>query len=137
MTESTDSTDSTGTDSPPTTQESTLAQHARSELSRFETDTDYIDGICKVMDAFAAMGHSGGSASIAIPQINALLQWENLTDLTDDPAEWNQVETDLDNANLYQNTRNSKAFSTDGGKTYTLLWESQLVHTSAKSATTS
>lgn len=102
---------------------SNLVEHFRRELERFETDKHYVDGMCKVAQAFADMGHSGGSASIAIPQINELLQFKNLSPLTDDPAEW------VDHGGkLWQNTRNSEAFSEDGGKRYYLLSENPGKH---------
>lgn len=99
-------------------QPSNLVDHARKELSLVETDPWIIEGICNVIQAFADMGHSGGSASIVIPMINDLLQYKNLYPLTDDPAEWNEV-----GQNMWQNSRNSEAFSTDGGKNYYLISE--------------
>jgi hypothetical protein len=103
----------------------TLVEHARRELERVETDQWFIDGMVKVVAAFAEMGHSGGSASIAIPMLNDLLQFKNLSPLTNDPDEWiDQTElTATPGVQLWQNKRNSEAFSNDGGKTYYLLSE--------------
>jgi hypothetical protein len=52
----------------------------------------------------------------AIQQITVLLNNENLTPLTSDPSEWTQISD-----NLWESTRNDKAFSQDGGKTYNYL----------------
>jgi hypothetical protein len=81
-------------------------------------DDDFNETIIKVVEAFASYGHSGGSASVAIPMINDLLQFKNLTPLTDNPLEWNEV-----GPGMWQSSRNSEAFSDDRGKTYTLISE--------------
>lgn len=101
---------------------SNLVAHAKRELELVGEEPEIIDGYLKVIQAFADMGHSGGSASVAIPVINELLQFNNLTPLTDDPSEWNNV-SDISGEEMWQNRRNSEAFSTDGGKTYYLLSE--------------
>lgn len=93
---------------------SNLVVHARRELELIGEEPDTIDGYLKVIQAFADMGHSGGSAMVAIPVINRLLQFQNLTPLTDDPDDWIEVGYDL-----WQNRRCSQMFSEDGGKTYT------------------
>jgi hypothetical protein len=96
----------------------TLVEHARKELSLVETDEEYIEGLVKVIEAFAEFGHSGGSASIAIPTINTLLQFKPLSPLTNDPSEWiHQAD------GVWQSARDSEAFSNDAGKTYYLLSE--------------
>jgi hypothetical protein len=120
---------------------SNLVEHARRELKLLgETDQAYVDGILKMIQAFADMGHSGGSASVAIPTINALLQFKNLTPLTDNPNEWTHISDDMtiDGKSIWQNNRNPEAFSNDKGKTYYLLSEGgsnlnrQPLHESAK-----
>lgn len=111
---------------------SNLVDHARHELTLIGEDPDTIDGLLRCVQAFADMGHSGGSASIAIPMLNALLRYENLSPLTNDPAEWIQHSPDMwDGVNgVWQNRRRSEAFSTDGGKTYYLLSEEpRVIHT--------
>lgn len=104
---------------------SNLVEHAKRELTRVESDQWFIDGMVKTVQAFADMGHSGGSASIAIPMLNDLLQFKNLSSLTDDPDEWEDrtALTATPDMSLWQNKRNSEAFSLDGGKTYYLLSE--------------
>lgn len=104
---------------------SNLVDHARKELELIygtgpsDGEFDTVGGVLKVMQAFADMGHSGGSAMVVIPWINALLQFQNLTPLTNDPAEW----TEVFGNEMYQSTRRSDAFCEDGGKTYYLLDE--------------
>jgi len=95
-------------------EESNLVIHARRELNIIGEEPDIIEGYLKVIQAFADMRHSGGSAMVAIPVINRLLQFQNLAPLTDNPDDWIEV-----GDGLWQNRRCSKMFSTDGGKTYT------------------
>lgn len=105
--------------------ESNLVAHARMELSLLGEEPDVIEGYLKVIQAFADMGHSGGSASVAIPTINDLLQFKNLTPINDDPSTWLDV-TNMggpDGEHLWQSKRNPEVFSDDGGKTYYLLSE--------------
>ena len=101
---------------------SNLVDHARRELAIIGEEPETIDGYLKVIQAFADMGHSGGSASVAIPTLNELLQFKNLRPLTDDPAEWFD-HSGVSGEPFWQNIRNGEAFSHDGGKTYYLLSE--------------
>jgi hypothetical protein len=108
-----------------------LVEHAKRELALLgsgEDDFGFNDCIIKSIEAFAVYGHSGGSASVAIPLINELLQFKNLTPLTDDPSEWNEVGKET-----WQSSRNPEAFSTDGGRTYSLLSERIPIHESMSS----
>lgn len=102
---------------------SNLVDHARRELELINEEPDTIEGYLKVVQAFADMGHSGGSASVAIPVIHELLQFKNLRPLTDDPVEWHHHGEDVWGApgGIWQNKRNGEAFSKDGGKTYYLV----------------
>jgi hypothetical protein len=104
---------------------SNLVDHARRELELIGEEPETIAGYLKVIQAFADMGHSGGSASVAIPVINELLQFKNLSLLTDDPAEWMHVSEEQwgQPGGIWQNCRNFEAFSHDGGKSYYLLSE--------------
>ena len=98
---------------------SNLVNHAKRELELIREDSDTIDGYLKVIQAFADWGHSGGSASFAIPIINELLQFNNLSPLTTDPDEWTHIHKDLTSGEeLWQSQRNPRAFSMDGGRTY-------------------
>jgi hypothetical protein len=104
---------------------SNLVDHARRELMRVESDPWLIEGMLKVVQAFADMGHSGGSASVAIPMLNELLQGHNLSPLTDDPDEWidQTIYSATPDVSLWQNKRRSEAFSLNRGRTYYLLSE--------------
>ncbi len=106
-------------------EESNLVLHARTELKALGEDPETIDGYIKVVQAFAEMGHSGGSASVAVPVLVALLQFKNLRPLTDNPEEWHFHGPEFwDGTNgIWQNKRDGEAFSNDGGKTYYLLSE--------------
>ena len=113
-------------------QESNLVTHARRELELIGEDPEFVAGYLEVISAFAKMGHSGGSASVAIPVINSLLQYKNLSPLTDNPDEWMHLTEEEwpDPEACWQNIRNSECFSRDGGKTYTSLKDKNTVHTS-------
>lgn len=106
---------------------SNLIEHARRELKIIGEEAATVEGYINVVRAFSQMGHSGGSASVAIPVINRLLQFQNLTALTANPSEWlhhgPEVWGEKDEDGIWQSIRNSEAFSHDGGKTYYLLSE--------------
>jgi hypothetical protein len=105
--------------------ESNLVEHARVELELIGEEPDTIDGYLKVLQAFADMGHSGGSTSVAIPVLFKLLCQKNLGPLTDDPNEWifHDKNTYGSGQDLWQNKRNGEAFSLDAGKTYYIISE--------------
>jgi hypothetical protein len=105
--------------------DSNLVKHARRELDRIGEDSGTAEGILNVIRAFSAMGHSGGSAEHTIPILNELLQFKNLGPLTDDPEEWfyHGEEVWGSPGGVWQNLRNSEAFSNDGGKSFYLLSE--------------
>lgn len=105
---------------------SNLVEHAKRELEILGEEPETIKGYLKVVQAFADMGHSGGSASVAVPTLLRLLQFENLKPLTNDPDEWfyHSPETWGDpstGAGIWQNIRNPEAFSDNNGKTYWLV----------------
>lgn len=96
-----------------------LVNHARRELELIGEEPDVIDWYLKVIEAFSEFGHSGGSASVAIPTINALLQFQNLSPITNNPEDWMHISNDVAGVpNLWQSRRNPELFSEDGGKTY-------------------
>jgi len=107
---------------------SNLVDHAKQELdilaSKGEPDEELNQIIVECVEKFAEYGHSGGSAGWAIPVLNDLLHFKNLSPLTDNQDEWMEV---LDGGLLYrgytvwQSRRNPEAFSHDGGLTYYLL----------------
>lgn len=105
-------------------EESNLVTHARRELQLLGEDEDVIEWYLDVVRQFAAFGHSGGSAAATIPVLTRLLQYQQLTELTADPQEWQHIaEAIAGDASTWQSRRNPEAFSTDGGKTYYLLSE--------------
>lgn len=103
-----------------------LYNHAKTEIDRLDTSEDpkFYRMILKVVSAFASYGHSGGSANVAISMVSDLLQFKNLTPITDDPDEWYaHGPVGPNNIDFWQCKRCPEAFSTDGGKTYYLLSE--------------
>ena len=104
--------------------DSNLMRHALHEFSlipEFGPDAKGMDralqeSMLGMVDAFSQFGHSGFSAEFTRDTIDRLLSFQNLTPLTDNPSEWREAGYDL-----WQNTRNSKAFSSDGGRTYSLI----------------
>ena len=105
--------------------DSNLVRHAKRELDLIGEDPKTVEGYLNVIKAFAKMGHSGGSASVAIPTINQLFQFKNLSELTNDPSEWNHVAEEQwgSPGSIWQSNRDPEAFSNDGGQTYYLLSE--------------
>lgn len=102
-----------------------LNSHARTELEKaglFDEDSDYNgmlgDAVMKLMDAFSGQGHSGFSAMLTLDLFNRVAKYEALTELTDDPDEWNDISEYQGGHPSWQSTRNPSAFSTDGGKYY-------------------
>lgn len=104
---------------------SNLVEHAKRELALIGEEEETVQGYVKIIQAFADMGHSGGSASVAIPVIHRLLQFQNLSELTNDPEEWMFVAEDIwgEEGGIWQSKRNPEAFSNDGGNRYYLLSE--------------
>lgn len=110
----------------PALAESNLVAHARRELRIIGEDQFVTDGLCKVVQAFADMGHSGGSAHFASLYLDKLLRYQPLSELTDEPSEWtDRYAEGMTSSPLWQSERNPEAFSHDGGKTYYLLSEQE------------
>lgn len=126
------------TTTPENTPDSPLVAHARRELALVGEDQWMTDGLCRAVAAFAAMGHSGFSAAHCADVLNRLLRYEPLAPLTDDPDEWQDRSAEMGGKPFWQNRRDSRAMSTDGGRTYTLVNEQQTsdsvqpLHTSQK-----
>lgn len=102
-----------------------LVDHACRELEKVGEDPEVTAGIIKVVEAFSKMGHSGASSMYTIQILTELLQYKNLSPLTDDPSEWHYISADIwgGEEGVWQNIRNSEAFSNDRGKSYYLLSE--------------
>lgn len=97
--------------------ESNLVAHARRELELLGCDPEDIGYMIKIVQAFADVSPSGGQSAWMIGVLLKLLCYENLTDLTNDPSEWTEIEPNL----IWQSCRRADAFSHDGGKHYYLL----------------
>lgn len=98
-----------------------LVEHAERELracGQWDEDPEYAQSIVNAVAAFASYGHSGGSAGIAVEQLSRLLRFEALSPLTNDPDEWCDVAEYAPGVPLWQNRRDSRMFSADGGRTY-------------------
>jgi hypothetical protein len=105
---------------------SKLVEHAQRELElcgQYTEDPGYAQSLICAIAAFASYGHSGGSASVAIEQLTELVNFRPLSPLTDDPAEWEDRSGMMSGQPWWQNTRDSRAMSHDGGKTYWLTDE--------------
>lgn len=103
---------------------SNLVEHARRELELVDAGRDIYgemlpDAVIELIEVFAKQGHSGMSAILVTDMFNKLARFEALSPLTDDPDEWHKHPTDIAGRDdLWQNKRDSSAFSNDGGKTY-------------------
>jgi hypothetical protein len=97
-----------------------LVSHARRELGIMCEDPETTEKYLKVVQAFADMGHSGGSSMIAIAVINILLNQKPLGPLTDHPDDWqfHDENTWGEKGGIWQSRRDGEAFSDDGGKTH-------------------
>lgn len=104
-----------------------LVQHAKRELELVGESREFVTEICHIMEHFSSMGHSGASAELTINYLWKLLSHKNLTPLTNDESEWNKIPQEMVGGDkpLWQNNRNSEAFSYDGGKTYWFLSDYQ------------
>lgn len=103
-----------------------LVDHAKTELeiSGYGGDYDGMigDAVIELIETFANQGHSGFSAYKTAALFERLARFEPLTPLTDNPKEWERIGKELGfPETVWQNRRDSSAFSTDGGKTYYLL----------------
>ena len=102
----------------------TLTDYATKELTLaglFDKDSDY-DGMLgtaalDIIKVFASQGHSGMSTSIVTDIVGRLMRFEPLTPLTYKPDEWFD-HGEMSGSPLWQNKRDSKVFSVDGGKTH-------------------
>ena len=103
---------------------SNLVDHAKREMEiagLFDKDSDYGGMLAKsvlaIMKVFAGQGHSGCSAEMCTRLFEKLARFENLTPLTSNPDEWNDV-SEMSGRPMWQSNRNPAMFSKDGGKTW-------------------
>ena len=102
--------------------ESNLVSHARRELERIGEEPFIIERYLSVVRAFAACGHSGMSAAVMASVLERLLRYEPLSELTADHGEWLDV-SKISGIPWWQNVRDSRAMSHDGGITYWMVHE--------------
>lgn len=97
--------------------ESNLVRHARRELEligQTAEDPAFAQSLIDAVSAFDSYdGHSGASAMAGVAMLEALLRFENLGPLTNDPAEWTDVAEYSPGVPLWQSKRNPAAFSED------------------------
>ena len=106
---------------------SNLVEHARRELALIGEEPEMTACLIKAVEGFASFpGHSGGSLAAARDMLMRLLNFGNLAPLTSDPAEWEDRSPESGYP-IWQNVRNSAAFSEDGGATYWLVDDSPRV----------
>ncbi len=103
----------------------TLAEHAKRELALLGEDPELSANLVAVVEKFAEFGHSGGSAECATQLLEKLLRYQPLTPIGSDPDEW-EDRTEMSGVPMWQNKRDGRAISTDGGKTWYLVGQSKL-----------
>ena len=89
-----------------------------------QSDDDYANLIAKsvleLLAHFAEQGHSGFSAPCVIAIFDKLAAFKTLTPITSNPEEWQDVSKygSPGDEPMWQNIRDSRNFSNDGGKTW-------------------
>ncbi len=116
-------------------EEPNLVAHARRELARQgENEPAFVESILAAVRGFCSYGHSGGSGPMAVEYLHDILRWRALTPLTSDPGEW-EDRTEMSGMPWWQSTRDARAMSHDGGKTYWLVDDpARTQHTAAEPA---
>ena len=101
-----------------------IVAYAKGELEReglFDKDADYGGMIGKavmeLVEVFEKQGHSGFSASMVIELFEKLASFKPLSAITSDADEWDDV-SEMSGQPMWQNKRDSRAFSKDEGKTW-------------------
>lgn len=93
--------------------------HAIRELELSGQTTEdplFAASLVNAVRAFTGYGHSGGSASIGIDMLHTLLLGRTLTPIGPED-QWKDV-SEASGYPMWQNERDSSAFSNDGGKTH-------------------
>lgn len=95
-------------------------RHAKTELSYLGMSTEEQEPMLRIIHAFAVANVHGSNSSVGwyLETLRALLNFENLTRLTDDPSEWIEI-----GEGVWQSKRNMEAFSLDGGESFYILSE--------------
>jgi len=102
--------------------ENNLIAHARHELELIGEEKNVIDWYVRVIKEYSSFGHSGGSHMAVMPSLTRLLNYMPLSPITDDPNEWFYHGPEIWGApgGIWQNKRDGRCFSADGGKTFTM-----------------
>lgn len=113
----------------------TLKKHAERELKLagfYNKDSNYggmiPEAVMELMEVFAKQGHSGGSAPIVANLFKKLAMYENLTPLTGNDDEWNDISETQSGRKVWQNNRVSSVFKDEDGRAYYLdaiIWKTQ------------
>lgn len=101
-----------------------LVDHAVRELTILNEEPETIEAIVKVVRAYLAAGLIPGMNSVPINMLYELLQHKNVSELTDRPEEWIEIDR-RGGERSWSNIRRPEAISNDGGKTYFLLHETE------------
>jgi len=111
-----------------------LAARAERELKLaglFSKDSDYEgmlgEAVLELMEVFANQGHSGSSAMLTADLFGRLAKFDVLTELTDNPDEWNDI-SEYSEGPMWQSKKKPSVFSEDGGQTYYDLDELAIEH---------
>ena len=104
-----------------------LVEHAKRELELIGYDLNdseegpnkwIVENILELIEVFSNQGHSGFSAPYCIEMFASLAKYENLSPLTGNDDEWNDVwdgQRGDDGKFLYQNNRCSHVFKDENG----------------------
>jgi hypothetical protein len=100
---------------------SNLYQHALRELILAGLLDDDSEGelgnsLLQLINVYCQNGYSNFASTQAREIFNKLTDYQTLTPLTSDPNEW--MDVSYDDVCMFQNMRNPRYFSYDGGKTY-------------------
>lgn len=104
---------------------SRLMEHAKREMELaglYSEDSAYggmiPDAVLALVKTHSEQGHSGGSHALVMSIFNKVANFKALTPITSNPEEWID-RTEISGGNpTWQNNRQSSVFSTDGGKTW-------------------
>ena len=104
-----------------------MVDHARHELEMLGEDKPTIEKYLRVVKEFEDMADSGAVIDLIIPVLTKLFALENLKPLTNNPAEWEDRSKES-GVPLWQNKRNTRYFSTNGGATMYNVDEASAMH---------
>lgn len=97
-------------------QTQSLIEHAKRELKLSHEPDDIVAWYEKMLILCTKESPFSDIPNSQLRLLQRLLQRDVLSELTDNPKEWVRL-----NGNVWQNTRDPKSFSYDGGKTYHTL----------------